>query len=233
MQTYRALLIGNGETVSPRLLKQLAAQANYVLAADGGADNALACGVTPNGVIGDLDSVSAHAKKKLADRILHVPTQENTDLEKALLWLIKQHFTHITLVGFVGNRWDFSVGNLLALARFAHKLSICVAGEKWRIFPLMHGAEFTCKKNKRVSLLPLKTCTGVTLTGLKYPLKNARLLPGTTRTLSNQTVGARFGVSFTRGTLLVYYEMKLLPFFEFFFGIFPTAVGGQLQVFTA
>ncbi len=207
MRTYRALLIGNGETVSPRLLKKLAAQADYVLAADGGADNALAYGITPDGVIGDLDSVSARTKKQLSDRILHVPTQDNTDLEKALLWLIKQHFTHVTLVGFVGDRWDFSVGHLLALTRFARKLSICVAGNKWRIFPLVHGAEFTCKKNKRVSLIVLKTCTGVTLTGLKYPLKNARLTPGTTRTLSNQTASTRFGVSFTRGTLLVYYEI--------------------------
>ena len=207
MQTYRALLIGNGEHISPQLLKKLAAQADYVLAADGGADNALKCGVTPNGIIGDLDSVSARTKKQLSGRILHVPTQDNTDLEKALLWLIKQHFTHVTLVGFVGDRWDFSIGHLLALARFARKLSICVAGDKWRIFPLVHGAKFTCKKNKRVSLIPLKTCTGVTLTGLKYPLKNARLLPGTTRTLSNQTTGTHFSVSFIRGTLLVYYEI--------------------------
>ncbi len=207
MQTYRALLIGNGEKVSPRLLKKLAAQADYVLAADGGADNALACGVTPNGVIGDLDSVSARAKKALAGKILHVPAQDNTDLEKALLWLIKHKFTHVTLVGFVGDRWDFSIGNLLALARFARQLEICVAGDKWHIVPLVRGAQFACKKNKRVSIIPLKTCTGVTLSGLKYPLKNARLTPGTTQTLSNQTASTHFTISFTRGTLLVYYEM--------------------------
>lgn len=206
MQTYRALLIGNGEKVSSRLLKTLAAQADYVLAADGGANNALAGGVTADGVIGDLDSVSARIKKTLADKILHVPTQDNTDLEKALLWLMRHRFTHVTLVGFVGDRWDFSIGNLLALARFARKLEICVAGDKWRMVPLVRGAEFACKKSKRVSIIPLKTCTGVTLSGLKYPLKNARLTAGTTQTLSNQTTGTRFGVSFTRGTLLVYYE---------------------------
>ena len=207
MQTYRALLIGNGEKVSPRLLKKLAAQADYVLAADGGANNALAGGVTPDGVIGDLDSVSARTKKALEGRIWYVSTQDNTDLEKAFLWLIKHKFTHVTLVGFVGDRWDFSIGNLLALARFARQLEICVAGDKWRIFPLVHGAKFTCKKNKRVSLIPLTICTGVTLSGLKYPLKNTRLMPGTTRALSNQTTGTRFAVSFTRGCLLVYYEV--------------------------
>lgn len=207
MQTYRALLIGNGEKISPRLLKKLAAQADYVLAADGGANKALSCGVTPNGVIGDMDSVSARAKKILSGKILHVPTQDNTDLEKALLWLIKHNFTHVTLVGFVGDRWDFSVGNLLTLARFAHKLEICVVGDKWRMVPLLRKAQFACKKNKRISIIPLKTCTGVTLSGLKYPLKNARLTAGATQTLSNQTVKTRFSVSFTRGTLLVYYEV--------------------------
>lgn len=207
MRTYRALLIGNGEKVSPRLLKKLATQADYVLAADGGADHALACGITPHGIIGDLDSVSARAKKICSGKILHVPTQDNTDLEKALLWLAKQKFTHVTCVGFVGNRWDFSIGNLLALARFARKLEICVAGNNWRMYPLVRSTTWACKKNKRVSIIPLKICTGVTLTGLKYPLKNARILPGTTRTLSNQTTSTRFSVTFTRGTLLVYHEV--------------------------
>lgn len=207
MQTYRALLIGNGEQLAPRVLQSLAKQADYILAADGGADKALACGVTPDGVIGDLDSVSPRTQKSLKERILHVPTQENTDLEKAILWLKKHHFTHVTLVGFVGDRWDFSVGNLLALARFARTLEICVAGDHWRLVPLVRTAEFTCKKNKRISIIPVKTCTGVTLTGLKYPLTNVRLTPGTTRTLSNQTASTRFGVSFTRGALLVYYEV--------------------------
>ena len=207
MQIYRALLIGNGERVSARLLKTLAAQADYVLAADGGADTALACGVTPDNVIGDLDSVRARTKQTLKDRILRVPTQENTDLEKALQWLIKKHVSHVTLVGFVGDRWDFSVGNLLALAKFARRLEICVAGEKWRFFPLIRGAKFACKKGKRVSIIPLKTCTGVTLNGLKYPLTNVRLTSGTTRTLSNQTTASRFEVYFTRGCLLVYQEI--------------------------
>ena len=206
MQIYRELLIGNGEEVTARLLKSLARQAGYILAADGGADKALRANVTPHGVIGDLDSVSARTKELLQHNILHVLTQENTDLEKALLWLIQHKFTHITLVGFVGDRWDFSVGNLLVLAKYAKKLNLCVAGNNWRIYPLVRSAKFDCKKNKRVSIIPLKTCKNVTLTGLKYPLKNERLTAGITRTLSNQTTSTQFSVSFTHGSLLVYQE---------------------------
>lgn len=206
MQTCRALLIGNGERVRTATLKKLAAQADVVLAVDGGADRALRAGLTPDVVIGDLDSVSPRAKKTLANRLIHVPTQENTDLEKALCWAKKQHVTHATLVGFVGDRWDFSVGNLLALGAYARHLSITVVGENWRIYPLVKGTQIACQKNKRLSLIVLQTCTGITLSGCKYPLHGETLRPGTTRTLSNLTTSTRVRLAFTRGTLLVYLE---------------------------
>ena len=166
MKRTHLLLIGNGEIVFPRLIKSLACQADFVLAVDGGADKALAAGIVPQGVIGDLDSVSLSTKRKLAHAIIPIATQENTDLEKALSWAVQHHFTDITLVGFVGDRWDFSIGNLCTLARWACKLHITVAGDKWRIYPLVKSKQFFCKSHKRVSLIPLKTCTGVTLTGL-------------------------------------------------------------------
>ena len=206
MQTYRALLIGNGEEISARLLKTLSRQADIVLAVDGGADKALRANVTPDVVLGDLDSVSPRAKKALAPKLVHVPTQENTDLEKALLWALAHHVTHTTLVGFVGDRWDFSLGNLLTLCTYTRKLNLCAVGEHWHIYPLIKSAHIPCEKNKRLSLIPLKPCAGVTLSGCKYPLKNARILPGTTRTLSNQTTAQRVDVKFTRGALLVYLE---------------------------
>lgn len=206
MQTCRALLIGNGEEVSARLLKQLARQADFVIAVDGGADKALRAGLTPDVVLGDLDSVSPRAKKAFAPQLLHVPTQENTDLEKALLWALAHKVTHLTLVSFVGNRWDFSIGNLLTLCTYARQFHVCVAADHWRIYPLIASAQLPCQKGKRLSLIPLKPCTGVTLTGCKYPLRQVRLLPGTTRTLSNQTTATRVDVKFTRGTLLVYLE---------------------------
>ncbi len=206
MPTYRVLLIGNGERVSPAYLRTLAAQADYVLAVDGGADAALQAHVTPHGVIGDLDSVSPRAKKALAGNILHIATQENTDLEKALRWAVKHRATHLTLVGFVGNRWDFSVGNLLTLATWARKLKLCITGETWNIYPLAKSAQLVCTPGKRLSLIPVKPCTSVTLSGCKYPLRGENLRPGTTRTLSNVTRANRVRISFTRGLMLVYVE---------------------------
>ena len=206
MPTYRALLIGNGTTLSQTRLAELARQAHVLLAVDGGADHALRAGLTPDVVIGDLDSVSPRTKKLLAPRLVHVATQENTDLEKALLWALQHHVTHVTLAGFVGNRWDFSIGNLLTLSAYARKLDVRVAGEDWMIYPLVKSAQLACAKNKRLSLIPLQPCRHVTLTGCKYPLHDENLPPGTTRTLSNQTTSTRVRLTFTRGKLLVYLE---------------------------
>ncbi len=206
MPTYRALLIGNATALSKTRLTHLARQADVLIAVDGGADRALRAGLTPDVVIGDLDSVSPRAKKLLARRLVHVSTQENTDLEKALIWALQNRVTHVTLAGFVGNRWDFSIGNLLTLAAYARKLDVCLAGEDWQMYPLVKSAQLACAKNKRLSLIPLQPCRHVTLTGCRYPLRAENLQPGTTRTLSNQTASSRVRITFTRGKLLVYLE---------------------------
>ncbi len=206
MPTSPLLLIGNGEPVSPRLLRKLAAQADYVLAADGGADKALQARITPDAIMGDLDSVSSRTRQHFLSRIVHVPTQENTDLEKALLWACRHRFTNVTLAGFLGGRWDFSIGNLLVLARYAHKLDMTLVTDTWEIYPLVRGRRFAGRAGQRVSILPLTRCSGVSVTGLKYPLKNASLMPGTTRTLSNQTTATHFSIRFSRGKMLVCVE---------------------------
>lgn len=203
-----ALLIGNGEPVRADILHRLAQTADFILAADGGADKAMAAGIVPDAVIGDLDSVSQKAKLQLgAEKLLFINNQNNTDLEKALDFLASQHYKTCTICGFSGGRLDFTLGNFLSVYPYVNKLNICFVGEGWTIYPLTHSRAFACPKNARVSLIPLKTCTGVTLKGLKYPLKNARLSwTHAGRSLSNQTTGKRFQVSLQTGYMLVYAE---------------------------
>ena len=97
MKTFRhVLLLGNGETLPTVFLKKLAAGADFILATDGAADRALAGGIIPDAVIGDLDSVSASARKKLATvPFISVDRQDNTDLEKALNWLLQKNVMHV------------------------------------------------------------------------------------------------------------------------------------------
>lgn len=209
---HHALLIGNGPDVTVPLLKKLAREADMIVAADGGAETARQAGLYPDVIIGDLDSVSALARQQFsAARWIFVDNQNNTDLQKALHFLVGQKCKKCTLAGFTGGRWDFSLGNLLALCPYVKKMELCVVGNGWEIVPLRTTQHFTARTGARVSLLPLKCCSGVSLQGLKFPLKNARLTLGTTRTLSNQAVKTHFSVSLKSGFLLVYIEDKPCP----------------------
>lgn len=201
-----ALLIGNGECPSPTLLQQLAAQVNFILAADGGAQKAAEAGIMPDKIIGDFDSLSTrHAWPK--EKLLRIPRQDNTDLEKALDYLQDNHFTAVTIVGGTGGRWDFSIGNFLSVFPYLQQMDICFVADGWKIYPLIKPAQKTVRPGTRVSLIPVSPCQNVTLKGLKYPLANARLELGRTgRTLSNLSVQTQISVHFTNGYLLLYIE---------------------------
>lgn len=205
-QPLNALLIGNGVCPSPALLQQLAAQVNFILAADGGAQKAAAAGVMPDKIIGDFDSLSAQQTWP-REKLLRIPRQDNTDLEKALDYLQDNHFTYVTIAGGTGGRWDFSIGNFLSVYPYLAQMDICFAANGWKIYPLIKSAQKTVRPGTRVSLIPVTACQNVTLKGLQYPLQNATLELGRTgRTLSNCAAQENISIHFSSGYLLLYIE---------------------------
>ena len=196
------LLIGNGTLPGAALLERLARQATFILAADGGADKARAAGIQPDLVIGDLDSLAS-----APEQVLRVPRQDNTDLEKALDWLTAHRAGSVCIVGSVGGRWDFSIGNFLSVYSYLPALDIYFAGDGWKIYPLVQGTQKAVRPGARVSLIPFTACTRVNLSGTQYPLTNAQLALGHTgRTLSNCAQQAQITVQFESGFMLLYIE---------------------------
>ena len=184
------------------MLERLARQATFILAADGGADKARAAGIQPDLVIGDLDSLAS-----APEQVLRVPRQDNTDLEKALDWLIAHRAGRVCIVGSVGGRWDFSIGNFLSVYSYLPALDIYFAGDGWKIYPLVQGTQKAVRPGARVSLIPFTACTRVNLSGTQYPLTNAQLALGHTgRTLSNCAQQAQITVQFESGFMLLYIE---------------------------
>ena len=206
-KNHHVLLIGNAGPVCPKTLQQVAQTADLIVAVDGGANYALRAGITPDVIIGDLDSVSPRTRKKLVhSQWIFVDNQNNTDLQKALDYLVAHKYKQCTLAGFTKGRPDFTLGNLLTLSTYASKIDWCLLEDGWKIYPLIKSKTFVTRPGARVSLVPIKPCSGVTLNGLQFPLTNARLPLGTTRTLSNRTVKNRFSVRLKSGLLFVCLE---------------------------
>lgn len=211
MQT-RIVIFANGELNDGPLVRRALAEAQggLVAAADGGARLAQACGLEPNAVIGDMDSLTAAevaALRASGATILSYPQEKDeTDLELALMWAVEQGAAWIRVVGALGGRFDQMISNLHLLALPA--LKGCdvrlVAGrqEAWLLYPpegFIEGAP-----GDTVSLLPLGgRVTGVRTDGLRYPLRDETLALGPARGVSNVLAEARARVRTQEGVLLV------------------------------
>lgn len=172
----RALVLADGEFPSVLLLRELASTADVVVAADGAADKALAAGVEPNIVIGDLDSVSAATRARLGPgRLVEDDDRYRTDLEKAVAWALERGYARVDIAGFGGGRADHALANLSVLLLFRGK-GVLRLIDDWFEVSLVEGEAWVeAEPGTVVSLVAIGTCKGVTTENLRWNLRGATL----------------------------------------------------------
>lgn len=188
------------------------ADADLVIAADGGATSLDRLGLRPDVLVGDLDSTTSTLVDRLeasGTRIeRHPADKESSDTELALGAAMASGATPIVVLGaFGGDRIDHELANVLLLADPA------LAGRDIRLVRgrstvrIVHGrarAELEGPAGGTVTLMPIGgDVTGVTTYGLRWPLDGATLRMGRSRGLSNEIVAAPASVQLEHGTLLV------------------------------
>jgi thiamine pyrophosphokinase len=198
-----ALLLCNGERPHPPTVRRLARQSSVVVAADGGANNATALGLTPDVIIGDLDSVRPATLRTFRNsRVIRVRRQDNTDLEKALDYLLAEGVRRVFVLGSTGKRLDMTLANLTVLWRYLNAMEIIIVGAGWYAVPVIGQFKTAAKAGTMVSLLPFTPCKGVTLRGLQYPLTNASWKAGDVA-VSNVVKRKMFSVNIRKGRALL------------------------------
>ena len=164
-------LLGAGE-VAPGALSQALAHAPVLMAADGGADRALDAGLIPERVIGDLDSLSPAARDRLADRLMPVPDQDDTDFDKAL---DRIHAPLILALGFTGGRLDHTLAALSSIGRRPQR-RVVIWGAEDLALVLPPVLALDLPPGSRVSLWPLVPM-GCDSDGLVWATAGLRLDP--------------------------------------------------------
>ncbi len=186
------------------------AQADYVIAADGGAATALSYSCTPSIVVGDFDSLDPTLQEQLREQGIHLIQaaieKNETDTELAVQVAIERGARAITLLGALGGaRFDHTMANILLLAGFETIPIRIIDGPSscW----LLRGPGHSIIQGHTgdlLSLLPLTSeATGVRTTDLYYPLHGETLYFGKPRGVSNVLTGESAGVSLQRGMLLI------------------------------
>jgi thiamine pyrophosphokinase len=209
----RAAIFLNGAPDSECLIQAVAERADFVVAADGGARFALAAGIVPHLVVGDMDSLGEDLTQELerrgAELERHPVRKDKMDGHLAVLAAKERGATTAEFVCAAGER----VGAVFALPHIllaAERLGLrsSVVADWGRMFVVETGSRTVeGAAGDSISVFPLAgQATGVTLEGMGYPLTNATLEPGDTLGFHNELVGGRATVSVEVGTLLVVQE---------------------------
>jgi thiamine pyrophosphokinase len=201
------IVIAGGDAIDPRL-RAVVPDGAHVIAADSGADHALALGLRVDELIGDLDSVQSGSIDAIASAggaIDRHPSAKNfTDLELALQRAVALGPPRIVVLGGHGERDDHHLANRLLLgAPFLAATEVVAWSGRARITAVRTTARFRGPEGSLLSLLAVGGPAGpVRTTGLRYPLDDEILEPGSTRGVSNELVAAEAEVTTGRGVLL-------------------------------
>ena len=203
-----ALIFANGDVPDDRVVKPWLDNAPLMIAADGGARNALSIGVLPQIVIGDLDSLCAADRLRLeqtnAQFIVYPAHKDYTDLELAIRHALERGATEIIIVSALGGRWDQSLANILLLTLPELKnVPTRIVDQRESITAIRDRAEIAGRAGDTLSLIALRgDARGVSIEGCEYPLKEAVLPFGATLGISNVFVEPVATVTVQAGIVL-------------------------------
>lgn len=209
-------LVFSGGLFSKSTLQRLDDNARHadVWCADSGVEHAMGSGMLPKVIVGDCDSVSTNALNDAITRgaqlIKHPADKNASDLELTLKELIDAGYTDVTLLATSGGRTDHALFNWLLVLQQDWPYRLTVVDETVSAYLVHADIAFDAQllPNTIVSLLARESVSGVTATGMKFPLTDARLMGGSTLGLSNEVSGmggepSRVQVSVVTGRLLV------------------------------
>jgi len=204
------LIFANGTLDHSPELATLLKQADLIIAADGGANHCTRLAVTPDILLGDLDSIDAHilaAYEHAGITIQRHPKQKDaTDLELALDLAKEKGARTVWLAGALGGRWDMSLANvMLAAGEKYQEQQILLLADNCSMRLLHPGKVHTISgaPEQKVSILPLKDdACGVTLHGFTYPLIDQTIPFGSSRGVSNIMREKTATIHHTAGILL-------------------------------
>ena len=196
LRSARPVTLIGGAAIRSEDLSDALAAAPTLVAADSGADAALAAGLEPVLVVGDMDSIRPETRARLGARIHEIAEQDTTDFDKVLRSV---EAPLMMGVGFLGARLDHELAAMAVLARSSRR---CVLiGPHDVVFAAPQAVTLDLTPGTRVSLFPMRPVTGRS-EGLRWPLDGIDFAPDGWTGTSNQAIG-RFRMWFDGPGMLV------------------------------
>ena len=213
MMKMKRCLIVTGGTIDIAFAKDFLSQRSYdyVIAADAGLEGLRPLHISPNAVVGDLDTVDKKILEEYQNQPdiefeIHKPEKDETDTELALLTAARQGCEAVDILGALGGRMDHAIGNIQLMYQFfCQGMEVNIYDARNRLYLLGGHKVFHREEvyGKYISFLPMtETVEGLTLRGFKYPLQRRTIGLGTSLCISNELKREEGILELERGVLL-------------------------------
>ena len=208
------VLLANGPLTLSPVIRQVISTADRLIGVDGGSRHLRPLDIRPHLAVGDMDSISEELLQEYrqadVELHLHPPKKDATDLELALELALTRGASRISILGGTGGRLDHTLGNLFLLSRcLPAGIPACIMDQEQCVHLTDQALTLSGAVGDTLSLLPATPeASGVSLTGLEYPLQDATLTFGTSWGMSNVFVETRATVTLRSGRLFVFHLFR-------------------------
>ena len=210
----RIVIFANGELPDLNKARLLLRADDYIICADGGMRHALDLHLTPNLIIGDMDSAEKEqlrALQKSGVSIELFPHDKNeTDLELAISRALELKPKQLLIIAALGGRLDQTLGNLsLLTAPRLSSFDARIDDGVEEIFVCREQVEVHGKNGDLVSLVPWQgPVSRIKTEQLRWPLNHETLYPDKTRGISNEMLDEIASISIGSGLLLIIHRRR-------------------------
>ena len=180
-------------------------EGDFIICADGGIDIAQQGGITPDIVLGDLDSTKT---KEIDLPFIKFPKEkDDTDTMLCLKHGLCIGYKDFAIIGGIGGRLDHTIANLQTLAYAKEHGAKAVMYSHNSTCLMLSGSEEITLSKKDGFYLSLfsysEKCEGITISGTKYELSKAELNSSFPLGVSNEFKDETAHISVEKGKLLI------------------------------
>lgn len=195
-----------GGKIYPEFISERPKDEDIIIAADSGYDNAIACGVKPQILIGDFDSISSIPDD--VGEVLQSPTQKDlTDTQLAVESAIERGADEICIIAGTSGRLDHAMSLLAILEGLWVRNIRCVITSGNNRVRYIKNSGHILLRMKAYKYFGIIACDekvkGVSIDGAKYKLKNATLSRTLQYAVSNEIEGNCALITVKRGGIYI------------------------------
>ncbi len=200
----KCIIVGSAPCQNADYIRKLSKD-RFVICTDGGIKNAERAGIRADLFIGDFDSSDTTGGAGV-DTIVLACEKDVSDMQAAVMHALSVGMRDITLVACTNGRADHYLANIAMLELiFENGGTGTICDEQNKIFLHPTGVlSIDSDGYKYISILPLDREIGpITISGMKYPLKDAMLTRSNPLAISNEDISGNACIELCAGRALV------------------------------